>query len=308
MNYDVIGDIHGYASALEALLKKMGYVPRGRGYSAPVGHQAIFAGDLIDRGPEQKRVLEIVRSMVDEGSARAVMGNHEFNAIGFAQSLRPRTEKNLGQHAAFLAQIGEGSNDHAEWIRWFRTLPLALDLNGIRVAHAWWDEESVRQVSADYWDSSGTQMSDSFLSATHVVGSPMERARKILTCGVEWNLPKGYLVYDKAGHPHGEARLAVWRHWAADLRELALVPAGSEDGVPDIPIPEEIDVVDVKGAPIFIGHHWFTGEPRQETPKVACLDWSVAKGGCLTAYRWSGEAELDDENFVWVSPNGGTWE
>ena len=58
---------------------------------------AIFVGDLIDRGPGQLRVLEIVKSMVDTGSAQIVMGNHEFNAIcydtehpvGSGQFLRP---------------------------------------------------------------------------------------------------------------------------------------------------------------------------------------------------------------------------
>jgi hypothetical protein len=31
---------------------------------------------------------------------------------------------------------------------------------------------------------------------------------------------------------------------------------------------------------------------------VACLDYSVAKGGFLCAYRWNGEQKLRNENFV----------
>lgn len=46
--------------------------------------QMIFVGDFIDRGPQQREVLRIARSMCDAGAARAVMGNHEFNAIGWA--------------------------------------------------------------------------------------------------------------------------------------------------------------------------------------------------------------------------------
>jgi hypothetical protein len=34
---------------------------------------------------------------------------------------------------------------------------------------------------------------------------------------------------------------------------------------------------------------------------VACLDYSVAKGGNLVAYRWSGEKELTEKNFEFVS-------
>ncbi|MFN8751157.1 MAG: metallophosphoesterase, partial [Betaproteobacteria bacterium] len=53
MGYDVIGDIHGQAGKLEALLRKLGYVPRACGWVPPHGRQAVFLGDLIDRGPEQ---------------------------------------------------------------------------------------------------------------------------------------------------------------------------------------------------------------------------------------------------------------
>jgi hypothetical protein len=33
---------------------------------------------------------------------------------------------------------------------------------------------------------------------------------------------------------------------------------------------------------------------------VACVDYSVAKGGILVAYRWDGEKKLSHKNFVWV--------
>ena len=307
MAYDIIGDIHGYADPLEHLLQKMGYVSQGRGYKAPYGRQAVFVGDLIDRGPKQLRVLEIVRAMIDAGDAHAVMGNHEFNAVGFvtrseaSDYLRPHSAKNCAQHADFLAQVGEGSVTHSEWVAWFKTLPLALDLIGIRIAHAWWDADSIAAVAKVYWDSARQVMSEDFLHASYETGSILSVARKTLTCGIEWDLPEGTFIEDKAGHKHGEARLAVWRHWAKGLRELALVPKGNEHRVPDIAIPENIKLDQVNGAPIFIGHHWFSGEPGIETPKVACLDWSVAKDGLLVAYRWDGETSLVNDNLVWVS-------
>lgn len=311
MRYDIIGDIHGHADKLEALLRKMGYVAQGRGYKAPEGHQVVFVGDLIDRGPKQVRVLEIVRAMIDAGDARAVMGNHEFNAISFVTQsanggfLRPNSVKNREQHAEFLGQVGEGSASHFDWVEWFKTLPLVLDLGGIRVAHAWWDEGAVQTIADSYWDGTGKVMAESFLHASFEPGSKINAARKILTCGVEWDLPDGHQIVDKAGHKHGEARLAVWRHWARDLRELALVPKGNEDRVPDIPVPDVVRLCEVEGAPIFIGHHWFSGEPGIETPKVACLDWSAAKDGPLVAYRWAGEDTLINENLVWIPPDRG---
>ena len=82
--YDVIGDIHGCATELEALLDVLGYE---RGVDGAYRHQerqAIFVGDLIDRGPDQLRVLQTVKTMVDAGSAQMVLGNHEFNALAYA--------------------------------------------------------------------------------------------------------------------------------------------------------------------------------------------------------------------------------
>ncbi len=305
MGYDIIGDIHGHADKLEALLKRMGYAAKGRGYVAPLGRQAVFVGDFIDRGPKQLRVLEIVRAMIDSADALAVMGNHEFNAIGFVTEdgkggyLRPNSEDKRAQHAEFLAAVGEGSATHKAWVDWFRTLPLVLDLGGIRVAHAWWDNDAVAAIDGAYWDKSSRVMSESFLRDSYVKNSPVCLARKILTCGVEWDLPEGLYIEDASGHRHGDARLAVWRHWALGLRELALVPRGTEEMIPDIDVPRHIKLEPIEGSPILFGHHWFNGTPVIETPKVACLDWSAAKTGCpLVAYRWNGESVLTNDVFL----------
>lgn len=72
MNYDVIGDIHGEYDKLVSLLQKLGYQDQ---------HMAIFAGDLIDRGSRQVVTVTLIRRMVEAGTAKCVMGNHEFNAI-----------------------------------------------------------------------------------------------------------------------------------------------------------------------------------------------------------------------------------
>lgn len=306
MKYDIIGDIHGQADKLEKLLLKMEYTEQGMGYQAPAGHQAVFVGDLIDRGPKQLRVLEIVRDMVESKNAFAVLGNHEFNAIGYAtpsrkeagEFLRPRSPKNTKQHAEFLKQIGDGSDLHAEYLAWFKTLPLHLELSGIRVAHAWWDQTSVDIVKERYWDHSTKKMCEEFLHESYDTTSPLSSARKILTCGIEWDLPNGAYIEDKSGHKHYEARLAVWRDGATHLHEIALVPSGYSDKVPQIPVPEQYKLAPVQGPPIFIGHHWFSGEPSIESAKVACLDWSAATTGPLVAYRWNGEHELVNDNFV----------
>ena len=127
--YDLIGDIHGHASELHWLLEKLGY-DRRKGYYSHPQRRAVFVGDLIDRGPQIRDVLQTVCPMVDHGAAICVMGNHEFNAIAFhtrhssepARFLRPHTDKNILQHCETLRQLT--SSELYEAIDWFKRLPL----------------------------------------------------------------------------------------------------------------------------------------------------------------------------------------
>jgi hypothetical protein len=98
MEFDVIGDIHGQAGKLDALLSKLGYSKRGPLWVPPQGKQAVFVGDLIDRGQEQIRVFDTVRYMIDAGFAQSVMGNHEYNAIGYVTSKLDGSGEFLRKH------------------------------------------------------------------------------------------------------------------------------------------------------------------------------------------------------------------
>ncbi|MFD7431930.1 polynucleotide kinase-phosphatase [Streptomyces sp. NPDC059818] len=75
--FDIVGDIHGCSSELETLLGKLGYVDGAH----PEGRTAVFVGDLVDRGPDSPGVLRRVMSMVTDGNALCVPGNHE-NKLG----------------------------------------------------------------------------------------------------------------------------------------------------------------------------------------------------------------------------------
>ena len=56
--------------------------------------------------------------------------------------------------------------------------------------------------------------------------------------------------------------------------------------------------------PVFFGHYWLRADaPAVLAPNVACLDYSVAKGGMLIAYRWDGEHQLSSSKFAWVRTN-----
>lgn len=299
---------------MEDLLGFLGYTPSGKGYKAPMGRQAVFLGDLIDRGPGQLRVLEIAREMADSGDALCILGNHELNAIGYATSrtdgsgkaYRPNSPKNFEQHKEFLQQVGEGSAMHLAAVDWFRTLPAWLDLGGIRVVHGCWDDAAIATLVAGGWQP-GIKLSDTLLDAVYRQGadgkeSDMQRARKLLTCGLELPLPQGKAIMDKAGHPHNDVRIANWRDWASAFHEVALVPPGQEELLRGMEWPADLVISKIEGAPVFVGHHWFSGHPKIESPKLACLDWSAAKDGPLVAYRWDGESELSNAKLAWAKP------
>lgn len=66
----IIGDVHGMLHELEALLEKAEY-------SAERGDRVIFAGDMINKGPESAGVLDLGMRI----NASSVRGNHEDRVL-----------------------------------------------------------------------------------------------------------------------------------------------------------------------------------------------------------------------------------
>lgn len=307
--YDIIGDIHGYAGHLEKLLRKMGYEKNGKGYSHPE-RTAVFVGDFIDRGPEIGETLKIVRNMTEQGKALAVMGNHEYNALCYhtknekGEYLRKHTENNTNQHIETLKQFENNASDWKSHLNWFHTLPLYLDLNEIRIVHACWDSDNIEALG------SRKTVTEEFLlelnSEIHYKKSSMYTAVDECIKGREEIIPNGYSFKDKHGKERNEMRVC----WYLDpgksyyneyyMEEIAELRAKKVDAG----ILKKKTFYGDDEKPVFCGHYWFEGIPKKEKHNVACVDYSIGKGGKLAAYRWSGEKELKDENFVWVNSNG----
>lgn len=304
--YDIIGDIHGHYGKLEALLRRLNY-RESDGAWRHAGRQAIFVGDLIDRGPGQVETVQAVRAMVEAGTAQCVMGNHEFNAIAWAtpdpqrpgEYLRPRgMEKNRAQHREFLGQVGEDSARHREFVEWFRTLPLWLDLGGIRVVHACWHAPSLDWLGPQVGQDNA--LTESLLIAGSRRGHDAYRSIESLCKGLEVPLPQGASFRDKDGIERRETRIKWWDPQGVTFRQAAIVAPEHVDRIPDMAIPEAFRPQAYAGPPVFFGHYWLTGTPRLLQENVACLDYSVARGGPLVAYRWDGEGKLSADRFVEV--------
>lgn len=310
--YDIIGDIHGCADQLDMLLDAMGYRRTGGTHWHPT-RQVVFVGDLIDRGPQQLRVLETVKAMVEAGSAQIVMGNHEFNAVCYdiagadGDYLRRHTGKNFRQHQAFLEQLTTEQRQY--YLEWFRTIPLWLDLGGLRVVHACWHESSMKVVEREL-GSNRFSTDRQFVDASEE-GHPLFVAVETLIKGPDMSLTDhGQLPYlDKDGHERERARLRWWST-GTTLRELAEISSrfttSGGDPYPELPaIPLDHDDHVYRGdVPVFYGHYWRSGIPEHGsdwTDRTACVDFSAVKGGRLTAYRWSGEATVRPENYLQIA-------
>ena len=304
MNYDIIGDIHGHGDKLQALLRKLGYRQRA-GAWRQAGHQVLFVGDYIDRGPQQLATVDTVRAMVGAGSARAVMGNHEFNAIAWSlpdpqrpgEFMRTHTAEKRHQHEAFLAATEDNPARRAEILEWFLQLPLWLDLPELRVVHACWDEEAMAQL-APLVDAHNCLDTEGVRAASRRGTDEFVALERVLK-GPEVELPDA-LRFRQGDQWRSEARLCWWKPESTGLRDAVLVdsatrPQLSTQAIPEAPWPRYAG-----DRPIFIGHYWMPGTPEPLTPWIACLDYSVGKGGPLVGYRWQGERVLDAAHFVAV--------
>jgi protein phosphatase len=140
--FDVIGDVHGCRTELEALLGKLGYTvtrdAAGRAADAvpPDARTALFLGDLVDRGPDSPGVLRLVMGMVAAGHALAVPGNHENK---LTRALSGRNVQVSHGLAGTLSQLaGEDEAFRKEVAEFCHGLVSHLVLDGGRlvVAHA----------------------------------------------------------------------------------------------------------------------------------------------------------------------------
>ena len=301
--YDIIGDVHGHAEELLQLLAMLGYSESANGFRHP-SRKAVFLGDFIDRGPAIRETLEIVRPMVEHGAAVAVMGNHELNALAFHTAacggesgnyLRPRTDDNQRQHSATLAQLT--AREMESYLAWFRTLPLWWECEGFRVVHACWDELSLRTLRP-YCDG---LITDAILAQGCLPAGCLYSPIETLLKGKEMLLPDGYHYRDCEGRVRVKCR-TKWYESACGqtYRSYALASetidcdARVQDGCVAAADPYPTD-----SKPVFIGHYGLIGpRPSPLAANGACVDWGVAKGGFLVAYRWCGESTLRNDHFL----------
>ena len=299
-SYDLVGDIHGQSPTLIRLLMKLSYEQIDGVWQHP-DRKLIFLGDFVDRGKYQKEVIDIVRPMIEEGHALSVMGNHEYNAIAYYTEgqnggyLRSHNDMHNKQHAAFLTAYADDSAEKESVIEWFKTLPLWLDLDDLRVVHACWDFDLISKLEDPI-------LTNDLLQQSSIKDTWQYDAIETILKGKEIPLPEGCGFNDKDGNPRKHIRIKYWLQHAVTYRDYFMGPSSVLELIPDTAVEGDYLInYSADEKPLFHGHYWKEGEIQPLTENIACIDYSVAKeGGKLVAYRWDGEQKIDKDKFVFV--------
>jgi hypothetical protein len=132
----VVGDVHGARAPLLALLQASGLVGADGRWT---GGRATLVqlGDLLDRGPDERGVVSLLRSL-QAGAKRAggtvvvLAGNHEImSMLGDWRYASPEAVASYGGAAARRAALAPSS----ETGRWLRTLPAIVKIEGNVFVH-----------------------------------------------------------------------------------------------------------------------------------------------------------------------------
>ncbi len=292
-SYTIIPDIHADIERLKTSIQH-----------ARRGDIILFLGDFVDAGkavatPSDLRVLETARDLIAEHKALGVMGNHELNAILYhaagpdGSPLRAHSPKNQKQHRSFIEAFGVGTPQALEWTDWFlETLPLWLEVDGLRLAHAFWSDAHILEIRK--------RRPDGLLKREDLVEIATEttqfgRAVKSLVSGPEVPLPEGYVFHDYHGNARREVRLAWWNADARTWPRATLsVPDPSE--LPQFEMPQDAiaEIYRSDSPSVLVGHYKMTGPPHIQHPRASSIDYPNTP--CV--YRWGGESDLTSEHLV----------
>lgn len=301
--YDIIGDVHGEATVLEALLDRLGYIEINGVYQHVDGdRQAIFVGDFVDRGQENLRSVEIVQGMVESGSAKAVLGNHEIGHIRYATQgadgnyLWPHNHHSDRSLKEFFDEIPFGSDKHQEVIEWFKSLPVYLETEDFIVAHASHESKSVGHMW-EYLDRDQVLCESAYESFN--LDRTFRSAAYNMLFGPDVKLPEDIKekleehaleTTGRLGY-HASRRFYWWRE-GDDISPAEMLGLDHLDltedqhmklsEILDAHIEQDDGLLD-HSKPIVFGHYALMTEPHLTSDDAVCLDFS----GHLTAYRYN---------------------
>jgi hypothetical protein len=304
--YDIIGDVHGHAQLLKKLLTTLGYKKKRNGYTHS-SRKAVFVGDFINRGPDIRKTIRIVRDMVENGNAHAVLGNHEINAI--IASLKdkkgmPLIKPPLRNFISVLKTTEEFANAKEEWaghLKWLRSLPLFLEMDGIRVIHACWSDQAI-----DYLRENITYpriKKRIFHEIYNDPGSKIAQNIWLVTKGPQFKMPGDLKIINNKGVSPRSYRIRWWEDpHGKTFEELSFE---SKFKLPQYNVPDQILPVtypyNTDNPVLFFGHYCRFKGPYIINQNMCCVDSCVNGSKVLTAYSWQGEKRLIPKNLLRIT-------
>ena len=216
---DVVGDVHGEIDPLLSLMHHLGYDEHG---SHPDNRKLVFVGDLTDRGPDSLAVVNLVQALTERQHAQCVLGNHELNIL-----LDQRKYDNgwfygeeFSDNGYIVPQALANSASRDRVLKFFQSLPIALEREDLRVIHACWNSAMIQSLEetkdaislinqhADLitkrTEHSGFDQVD--ISLEHQNQNPVRR----LTSGPEERIPAPFFASGKTRH---EQRIQWWNDY-----------------------------------------------------------------------------------------------
>ena len=300
--YDIIGDVHGQARELTSLLKKMGYT-QTQGTWSHSYRKAVFAGDFISRGPDSRKVISMVREMVQNGTGLAILGNHELNAIAHftrsdgGASFREATGTNKKMMDRLKSEYADDPLLLKEHLKWLRKLPFFLDLGSIRIVHAYWAAENLTLITEKMTKG---KLTKSLLKELYSEKTPLGEAIRQTTRGIELRLPKDFIIKDSKNIRRTNFRIRWWEDPKG--KTFKQISYGNKFILPAYTVPPELlfpfKIYGSDEPLVFVGHYCIDTGPLIPTTNVCCVDNCIANGGRLAAYRWSGESTAEEANFI----------
>lgn len=126
MMYNIVGDVAGNYSQLMKLIELM-----------PKDNKIILVGDIVDRGPDSKKVIEFA---MNNPNVITLKGNHEQMMIDAYYSIDPMSHVNNGGKATLKSYHVKWAEDYPQsHIEWLDELPICAEREGLFVSHAPWD-------------------------------------------------------------------------------------------------------------------------------------------------------------------------
>ena len=140
----VFGDVHGAYDAVSKLLEGVGVIDENGRWDAGDTH-LVSVGDLVDRGPNSKKVMDLLMRLQEEaeaagGHVHVLLGNHELMNLG--GDLRDVSD---AEYAALGGRSGhrQAFSVDGKYGQWLRGLPVAIKVNDTLFAHGGYSATSL---------------------------------------------------------------------------------------------------------------------------------------------------------------------